>query len=209
MTAAGPRVRAGGTGSVVAATRQSVVPAACCPGARAAASSSSPTTSRPMRCMSNVDSRLWRRQLKSTIFNRLRHLDILHCGSPNCLPPTGSGSLSGPRARTACYGSWSTSWWGATGQPLMFCKPMERERQFPTGIGYGVAVPHGKTPALANLVAVAGTARTPVPYETVDGEPVRLFFLLAGPEGQAGAHVQALSSSSRLVWIHASSGAAV
>src|SRR5258705_12880207 len=59
---------------------------------------------------------------------------------------------------------------------------MERERQVPTGIGYGVAVPHGKTPALANHVAVAGTARTPVPYETVDGEPVRLFFLLAGPE---------------------------
>src|ERR1700756_192632 len=53
---------------------------------------------------------------------------------------------------------------------------LERERQFPTGIGYGVAVPHGKTPAVANLIAVAGTARTPVPYETVDGEPVRLFF---------------------------------
>ena len=76
---------------------------------------------------------------------------------------------------------------------------MERERQFPTGIGYGVAVPHGKTPALANLIAVAGTARTPVPYETVDGEPVRLFFLLAGPESQAGAHVKALSRISRLV----------
>jgi len=76
---------------------------------------------------------------------------------------------------------------------------LERERQFPTGIGYGVAVPHGKTPALANLVAVAGTARTPVPYETVDGEPVRLFFLLAGPESQAGAHVKALSRISRLV----------
>ena len=76
---------------------------------------------------------------------------------------------------------------------------MERERQFPTGIGYGVAVPHGKTPALANLVAVAGTARSPVPYETVDGEPVRLFFLLAGPESQAGTHVKALSRISRLV----------
>jgi mannitol/fructose-specific phosphotransferase system IIA component (Ntr-type) len=76
---------------------------------------------------------------------------------------------------------------------------MERERQFPTGIGYGVAVPHGKTPALASLVAVAGTARAPVPYETVDGEPVRLFFLLAGPESQAGAHVKALSRISRLV----------
>src|SRR5207245_895353 len=48
-------------------------------------------------------------------------------------------------------------------------------------------------------IAVAGTARTPVPYETVDGEPVRLFFLLAGPESQAGAHVKALSRISRLV----------
>ena len=76
---------------------------------------------------------------------------------------------------------------------------LERERQFPTGIGYGVAVPHGKTPALANLAAVAGTAPHPVPYETVDGEPVRLFFLLAGPESQAGAHVKALSRISRLV----------
>jgi nitrogen PTS system EIIA component len=76
---------------------------------------------------------------------------------------------------------------------------LERERQFPTGIGYGVAVPHGKTPALANLVAVAGTALAPVPYETVDGEPVRLFFLLAGPESQAGAHVKALSRIARLV----------
>jgi mannitol/fructose-specific phosphotransferase system IIA component (Ntr-type) len=76
---------------------------------------------------------------------------------------------------------------------------LERERQFPTGIGYGVAVPHGKTPALAHLVVVAGTTPAPVPYETVDGEPVRLFFLLAGPESQAGAHVKALSRISRLV----------
>ena len=76
---------------------------------------------------------------------------------------------------------------------------LERERQFPTGIGYGVAVPHGKTPALAHLVVVAGSTPAPVPYETVDGEPVRLFFLLAGPESQAGAHVKALSRISRLV----------
>ncbi len=88
---------------------------------------------------------------------------------------------------------------GAGGAPDVLQAVMERERQFPTGIGYGVAVPHGKTPALANLIAVAGTARTPVPYETVDGEPVRLFFLLAGPESQAGAHVKALSRISRLV----------
>jgi nitrogen PTS system EIIA component len=76
---------------------------------------------------------------------------------------------------------------------------LERERQFPTGIGYGVAVPHGKTPGLTSLAVVAGTADRPVAYETVDGEPVRLFFLLAGPESLAGAHVKALSRISRLV----------
>ena len=76
---------------------------------------------------------------------------------------------------------------------------LERERQFPTGIGYGVAVPHGKTPALAALRAVAGTTPNPVPYETIDGEPVRIFFMLAGPESQAGAHVKAISRISRLV----------
>lgn len=76
---------------------------------------------------------------------------------------------------------------------------LERERQFPTGIGHGVAVPHGRTPALAGLVIVAGTTPAPVPYETIDGQPVRLFFLLAGPESAAGAHVKALSRISRLV----------
>lgn len=76
---------------------------------------------------------------------------------------------------------------------------LERERQFPTGIGYGVAVPHGKTPALSALGLVAGTTVDPVAYETVDGEPVRIFFMLAGPESLSGAHVKALSRISRLV----------
>ena len=76
---------------------------------------------------------------------------------------------------------------------------LERERQFSTGIGYGVAVPHGKTPAVSSLRVVAGTTSAPVPYDTIDGEPVRLFFLLAGPESQAGVHVKALSRISRLV----------
>lgn len=76
---------------------------------------------------------------------------------------------------------------------------LQREREFPTGIGYGVAVPHGRTPVLPGLVTVAGTTVTPVPYETVDGEPVRMFFLLAGPESTAGDHVKVLSRISRLV----------
>src|SRR5207247_9402222 len=74
---------------------------------------------------------------------------------------------------------------------------LEREKQFPTGIGYGVAVPHGKTPVLSALVVVAGTAPAPVPYETIDGEPGRPFFLPAGPESGAGARVKAPSRSSR------------
>jgi mannitol/fructose-specific phosphotransferase system IIA component (Ntr-type) len=76
---------------------------------------------------------------------------------------------------------------------------LERERQFPTGIGYGIAVPHGKTPALSTLRAVAGTTPDPVAYETIDGDPVRIFFMLAGPESHAGAHVKAISRISRLV----------
>lgn len=76
---------------------------------------------------------------------------------------------------------------------------LERERQFPTGIGFGVAVPHGKTPVLSGLGVVAGTAAQPVSYETVDGEPVRLFFLMAGPESMAGTHVKAISRIARLV----------
>ena len=76
---------------------------------------------------------------------------------------------------------------------------LERERQFPTGIGHGVAVPHGRTPAMAGLAIVAGTSPQPVSYETIDGQPVRLFFLLAGPEAMSGAHVKALGRISRLV----------
>jgi PTS system nitrogen regulatory IIA component len=87
---------------------------------------------------------------------------------------------------------------GAQGEEVLSAV-LERERQFPTGIGHGVAVPHGRTPALAGLSMVAGTSVTPVRYETVDGQPVRLFFLLAGPETMAGAHVKALSRISRLV----------
>src|SRR3989449_2106756 len=75
---------------------------------------------------------------------------------------------------------------------------LERERQFPTGIGYGVAVPHGRCPALPGLVVVAGTTPAPIPYETIDGEPVRLFFLLARPQSPARVPLKALSRISRL-----------
>jgi mannitol/fructose-specific phosphotransferase system IIA component (Ntr-type) len=75
----------------------------------------------------------------------------------------------------------------------------EREAVLSTGIGNGVAIPHGKSMAAPQLSIAAGVAREPVEYDALDGEPVRLVFLLVGPEAAAGAHIKALSRISRLV----------
>lgn len=75
----------------------------------------------------------------------------------------------------------------------------ERERLLSTGIGGGIAIPHGRTPAVETLVLAAGVARTPVAFDALDGQPVSLFFLLLGPEHVAGAHVKALGRISRLL----------
>jgi mannitol/fructose-specific phosphotransferase system IIA component (Ntr-type) len=75
----------------------------------------------------------------------------------------------------------------------------EREQVLSTGIGGGVAIPHGKTPLIDHLVVAAGVTRVPVDFDALDGEPVELCFLLLGPETAAGAHVQALGRISRLL----------
>jgi PTS system nitrogen regulatory IIA component len=75
----------------------------------------------------------------------------------------------------------------------------ERERLLSTGIGGGIAIPHGRTSAVDSLVLAAGVARAPVPFDALDGQPVSLFFLLLGPEHVAGAHVKALGRISRLL----------
>ena len=75
----------------------------------------------------------------------------------------------------------------------------EREEVLSTGIGGGIAIPHGKTPVVDQLIVAAGVAATPVDFDALDGQPVELFFLLVGPESAAGAHVKALSRISRLL----------
>ncbi|CAN5647921.1 PTS sugar transporter subunit IIA [soil metagenome] len=75
----------------------------------------------------------------------------------------------------------------------------EREAVLSTGIGHGVAIPHGKSAALNELRMAAGRAAGPVDFDALDGEPVSLFFLLVGPESAAGPHIKALSRISRLV----------
>lgn len=75
----------------------------------------------------------------------------------------------------------------------------EREEVLSTGIGGGIAIPHGKSPAVHHLTLVAGVAREAIDFDALDGKPVNLFFLLIGPESSAGAHVKALSRISRLM----------
>jgi PTS system nitrogen regulatory IIA component len=75
----------------------------------------------------------------------------------------------------------------------------EREAVLSTGIGFGVAIPHARSPELRELGLVCGVSPSPVPFDAIDGEPVRLFFLIVGPEASAGQHVKVLSRIARLV----------
>ena len=74
----------------------------------------------------------------------------------------------------------------------------EREKLGSTGIGEGVAIPHGKLPGLTNLVAAFGVSRQGVDFEAIDGKPTHLFFALVAPENSAGVHLKALARISRL-----------
>jgi mannitol/fructose-specific phosphotransferase system IIA component (Ntr-type) len=76
---------------------------------------------------------------------------------------------------------------------------LEREQVLSTGIGGGVAIPHAKTDAVPSLRIAAGTTARGVDFDALDGEPVRICFLLVGPEADAGAHVKALSRIARVV----------
>jgi nitrogen PTS system EIIA component len=75
----------------------------------------------------------------------------------------------------------------------------ERENVLSTGIGLGVAIPHARSSAVRELSMVCGLSPVPVPYDSIDGQPVRLFFLIVGPESSAGQHVKLLSRIARLV----------
>jgi mannitol/fructose-specific phosphotransferase system IIA component (Ntr-type) len=75
----------------------------------------------------------------------------------------------------------------------------EREAVLSTGIGHGVAIPHGRSPTVPELAIVCGSTPEAVPFDAIDDEPVRIFFMLVGPERCAGQHVKALGRIARLV----------
>jgi len=75
----------------------------------------------------------------------------------------------------------------------------ERERLGSTGIGDGVAIPHGKLAGLPGLVATFGRSVRGVDFDALDGRPTHLFFALFAPESSAGIHLKALARISRLL----------
>ncbi len=74
---------------------------------------------------------------------------------------------------------------------------IEREALQSTGIGEGVAIPHGKMPGLGDLVASFARCRKGLDFDSIDGQPTHLFFLLVVPEHSGGAHLKALARISR------------
>ncbi|MFC1564433.1 PTS sugar transporter subunit IIA [candidate division KSB1 bacterium] len=76
---------------------------------------------------------------------------------------------------------------------------LDREKTMSTGIGQGVAIPHGKTEGVDELMAAFGVVPGGVDFESLDGEPTYLFFLLVSPVGPAGPHLRCLSRISRLL----------
>jgi PTS system nitrogen regulatory IIA component len=76
----------------------------------------------------------------------------------------------------------------------------ERERVATTGIGDGVAIPHGKVPGLARVIAAVGVSHDGVPFDAVDGADVHVFVALLSPAGGgAGDHLRVLARLSRLL----------
>ena len=74
----------------------------------------------------------------------------------------------------------------------------ERERLASTGIGEEIAIPHGKVDGVDDLVVGLGRSQHGVEFESVDGRPTRLFFVLVAPRESTGVHLQALARISRL-----------
>jgi len=76
---------------------------------------------------------------------------------------------------------------------------LERERLGSTGIGDGIALPHGKLAELSNLLISFGRSTNGLDFDSIDEQPAYLFFLLLAPENSAGMHLTALAKISRML----------
>ncbi|WP_419907444.1 PTS IIA-like nitrogen regulatory protein PtsN [Hoeflea sp.] len=76
---------------------------------------------------------------------------------------------------------------------------LQRERLGSTGVGNGIAIPHGKLTSINNIVGVFARLSEPVDFEALDDQPVDLVFLLLAPEGSGADHLKALSRIARVL----------
>ncbi len=76
---------------------------------------------------------------------------------------------------------------------------LQRERLGSTGVGNGIAIPHGKLSSINNIVGIFARLETPVDFEALDDQPVDLVFLLLAPEGAGADHLKALSRIARVL----------
>lgn len=81
----------------------------------------------------------------------------------------------------------------------LLASAMEREGLMSTGIGKGVAIPHGRTKGVKQMAGCFGLAERPVDFGSLDGLPVQIFFFLATPQNIVADHVKALALVSRLL----------
>ncbi len=76
---------------------------------------------------------------------------------------------------------------------------LAREALGSTGIGDGIAIPHGKLKSLNNLILSFGLSRSGIDFDAMDGKPVHIFFVLIAPEDSPGDHLKALARISRIL----------
>ncbi len=76
---------------------------------------------------------------------------------------------------------------------------MAREALGSTAIGQGIAIPHAKSDCVEKLIAAFGISKKGVDFDSLDGEPAHIFFLLVAPQDSAGPHLKALARISRLL----------
>jgi len=82
---------------------------------------------------------------------------------------------------------------------MIFDVLMERERLGTTGVGNGIAIPHGKLDSLDRLYGIFARLETPIDFQAIDEQPVDLIFLLLAPESAGADHLKALARVSRLL----------
>lgn len=90
---------------------------------------------------------------------------------------------------------------GATGlaEREIFDTVLQRERLGSTGVGNGIAIPHGKLPGVSRITGVFARLETPVDFDALDDQPIDLVFLLLAPESAGADHLKALSRIARVL----------